>query len=821
MKKESQSNCFSPKMFVYLHCEHINRLILRHSTAILLVLFFIFALLEVNARIVLPVTNSMMQTSETYPKLRQDSVRVHIVGNKSVTTFYVYAPESSDYVPRFWLMGVKHSDGTYSSYNFRIDQNPSTQQVKTTRGDWNTSAIYGTNTIYLSQGHHELHLEGTLSDVPNAERVICKTSLSPFNDPIQVSATTLYNSYKSDHDYYYSAFAPTQEDYRTISYCTTEGSPTLPAYHYSAELNKKVFYTFFRLEYYTAGQNINYQTEKINGIDHVLHVFSQFDNGQYHSMASSVGSTGISFTYTVPITGFYYVLLRSYSPDEYGICNLSIDGSRLFDDIPICCSYTEINSPASNEMYSCFAKSISGDPLIILMNPTYGGSMVKYNDDFPFNFLVTDYNWSKNARFDSYLSQGQWLFTTSKSYPDYDAYRFDIYTRCLRLGTEYFLPYFPLYQAEDIMISSAPTSRYNCISWAVGEWNIAFWIGDDIGNNIASFDSLFNAYGYTRDGATVDNSSVDLWATPIVNGVRDITHASIRAKQNNYAAGYAWESKLGPYYRVFHPRYALNGNTYGYVEYYYKKTGGNGVVPPMPILLNIELTSDEYERIGTGIDQIPSSLLDHFTELYDKCQEDGILRVNINIDRYDLLGNYDDLLAFCIDNPSLKSILYSKICKQEPLAIKLLKDVSHKESPQLWCDIINELSKRCVWSEGKIIICPMQAYAMTLVKAMLGKSEKKKEIEALAENSTTFSTDPVFDVKTKGRDLSISFDLLTDADVAVIVGNIETRQLLNIINSKVLKAGHHNVTVTLPSSGVYSIGLTVNGCVYKKKIYVK
>ena len=38
---------------------------------------------------------------------------------------------------------------------------------------------------------------------------------------------------------------------------------------------------------------------------------------------------------------------------------------------------------------------------------------------------------------------------------------------------------------------------------------------------------------------------------------------------------------------------------------------------------------------------------------------------------------------------------------------------------------------------------------------------------------------------------------------------------------KVLKAGHHNVTVTLPSPGVYSIGLTVNGCVYKKKIYVK
>jgi len=75
-------------------------------------------------------------TTQTYPSLQQDSVRTYIVGSKSVTTFYVYAPYSSDYILRFWLMGVKHSDGNYSSYVFRIDQDINTQQVKTTRGDW-------------------------------------------------------------------------------------------------------------------------------------------------------------------------------------------------------------------------------------------------------------------------------------------------------------------------------------------------------------------------------------------------------------------------------------------------------------------------------------------------------------------------------------------------------------------------------------------------------------------------------------------------------------------------------------------------------------
>lgn len=35
-----------------------------------------------------------LMTTQTYPSLQQDSVRTYIVGSKSVTTFYVYAPYS-------------------------------------------------------------------------------------------------------------------------------------------------------------------------------------------------------------------------------------------------------------------------------------------------------------------------------------------------------------------------------------------------------------------------------------------------------------------------------------------------------------------------------------------------------------------------------------------------------------------------------------------------------------------------------------------------------------------------------------------------------
>lgn len=781
----------------------------------------VLAFVETAANTTTLNATSIMQDNGTYPELIQDSVRTTVVGSKSVTTFYVYAPQSSNYILRFWLMGVKHADDTFSSYVFRIDEDTDTQIVKTGRGDWGAYKIDGAELTYLSEGRHELHLEGTLSDVPNAERVICKTSTSPFTENIFQSSTWLYDTYKSDHDYSNVQTVPTQQNtYRTINYCTTEHLSTTPPYYYTAELNKKVFYSFFRVEYYTAGQVVHFQTEEIGGIDHVLHVFSQYNSGQYHATASSHNDSGISYTYSVPRTGFYYVLLRSYSPDEYGTCNLSIDGTRYFENIPVCCSYTEIENPIAGDVYSCFAKSNTGDPLILLMAPTFNGAMVKYNDNYPFNFLTSDYNWNKNARIDGSLSQGQWLFTTSKSFPANEAYKFDIYTRCLHLGAESFSTDFPYYQSEDIMVSSYPSFNYNCISWAVGEWTTALWI-DDSNNNLAAFDSLFYAYGYTRDGAMSENSSIDLWTKRDINGNRDFTHASIKNKQNDYAAGYAWESKLGAYYRVFHPRHSLIGDIYGHVEYYYKKRSNGGIVPPMPTLLNVELSNEEQEMIDYGILQTPAYMIDHFKVLYDKCQEEGLMRIAVNIDKYDSLEGYKDLLDYCIKNPSLWCNIYLNVCKQEPLAIKLLKDISFVEYPGLWYDIIKKLSERVFWTEGEKTICPMQAYAMMLVKTMLHCSEKKEAITSFDENSITFSTDPVIDVRTNGCELTILFNLKTDAHVSLTIGNIETRQLLNAIGGKDMEAGNHKISVTLPSTGIYSIGLNANGCVYKKKIYIK
>lgn len=71
---------------------------------------------------------------------------------------------------RFWLMGVRHVNGTYSIYTLKVD-NDSIGQVLTDRGDWHSYRPSNINSVYLTQGSHTISISGTLNDVPNAECV--------------------------------------------------------------------------------------------------------------------------------------------------------------------------------------------------------------------------------------------------------------------------------------------------------------------------------------------------------------------------------------------------------------------------------------------------------------------------------------------------------------------------------------------------------------------------------------------------------------------------------------------------------------------------
>lgn len=77
----------------------------------------------------------MILHAQNNATLTQTGVNTTISGSKSITTFQVDVATSANYYLKFWLMGVKHTDNTYSTYDLRIDNNNVSDQVETNRGD--------------------------------------------------------------------------------------------------------------------------------------------------------------------------------------------------------------------------------------------------------------------------------------------------------------------------------------------------------------------------------------------------------------------------------------------------------------------------------------------------------------------------------------------------------------------------------------------------------------------------------------------------------------------------------------------------------------
>ena len=355
-----------------------------------------------------------------------------------------------------------------------------------------------------------------------------------------MDANTRYAKMKDHENYanYSISNADTLETtYRVINYNNIDNDPIIPPYIFNAELNKEVYYTFLRIEYYTQGQTVSITTDEVNGVGHVLNVFSK--SYSYNTTwADSTYNGHANLTITIPRTDFYYIMVRTQSPTDYGICSLTINNDKKFEGVPINNSSTPLQHIHYGPIYSCFAKSNVGNPMVFLVGDN--GKVSYFNDDYPYS--SSNYNWRTNARIDGLLFTNLWLQTTAKSYPPEIIQRFDIYVGC---ESEY--------EKDAIYSSKSDTSQihYNCIAWSVGEWKE--WINPK--NTIEDFDDFYSDYGYERTN-NVDSAVIDLWKRN-----NTFTHASIKSKANPYATGYDWESKDGMGARLFHPRDTIY-NTY-------------------------------------------------------------------------------------------------------------------------------------------------------------------------------------------------------------------------------------------------------------------
>ena len=782
-----------------------------------------FFLLFFIGTILFPLQSRGDGITYSFNCIQQHSVSTTVSGNKTVTSFVVDVTNTYNYILAFWLMGVKHSDGTYSSYDLRVDNGNVICQVATDRGDW---YMYYTSFVYLTAGTHTISLEGMLDDVPNTRNIggVPYPLFSSFDSHVNFLLQG-YQTMKSNHSNSpYSANNP----YRKFDCFPYENNPSSPPLYYTAELNKNLYYTFYRKEYYTAGQTVSFETDVIDNEDHILNVFDpdNLDNASW-SATSANGHATLNITF--PQTGFYYVMVRTDSNSSWGTCNLTIDSDRIFEDVPVSCSRTEIVLPSNyGSNFSCFAKSSDGDPTIMLMEDD---CVVAYNNDFPYNSTLSDYDWGKNARIDGLLSDDQWVLTTIPEFPF--TIKADVYTGCQVGGN--WSEIFPNLKSNDILYSAQADTTYNCISWAVGEWTVGFWLSHYSHGTPGStkfkeaVDSIFDAYGYVEISNEA-NSIIDLWRIESSDGYDyECSHASVRSKGHHYAAGYDWESKIGKNVRLFHPRNALESDAYGERFAYYARSS-NWVFPSLdslfyrPLILNISLTQQEMGRIDRGVSEIGIDCRRSFEEMYQQCQKNGAIKVSVSIDTYEMIKPYGELLKLCQKSTELRYLLYQKICNREILAIKLLEDMTAATDRVLLDEVFAQVEKeRRTMAEksGEKVLSTIQTNAMLLVKELLNREKPNQLISNMVDGCSTLSNEPMMKTSVNGRQIVVGFDLSTDAYVSVMIGSLDGSMISNIVANQKLVKGRQQLAFTVPQPGIYSIALVVNGCVYKQKVTIK
>lgn len=79
----------------------------------------------------------------------------------------------------------------------------------------------------------------------------------------------------------------------------------------------------------------------------------------------------------------------------------------------------------------------------------------------------------------------------------------------------------------------------------------------------------------------------------------------------------------------------------------------------------------------------------------------------------------------------------------------------------------------------------------------------------------------MFTVEQNGNTLTISFDLVRDASVTVGVSNPQRNLILFASRGERMQAGKHQLAITVPETGIYAVGVLINGKVYEKKIIIR
>ena len=408
---------------------------------------------------------------------------------------------------------------------------------------------------------------------------------------------------------------------------------------YDHAIDTNFTYSHYSTVYLSAGSHTF--TTSGSTINRSLTVFNP-SNYTYSWSNVNGGPGGESGLYLyVGLAGYYSVMLRPYTSGS-GTTNIILDGTTIVSGA-IVGGRTYAMSTVKGGPLNFFTCRLIGGDTRMIASRYFASSARGYNDDYSGG--GGDWSWGLASRIKKDFSGSdsvQYGFVCS--YSPTSTGISDVYLGNANSevnSTNY--PEFPMLKPDDAIRTANNTNQYNCTSWAGGVTSTWIWPPSNYStyscssssSDIACFDNYFGnnparypgAWTYTRTGATVSNSVVDLWK---LNGY--FTHASVRKPGNNHPHGYDWESKPGGTARTFHPRFALTNLNFGYgaVTNYYIHTGGYGrnaaasfetdldaVRAGVAIIDKASLTQGAEKKLQQLTRQVEFSFNSHFNELYE------------------------------------------------------------------------------------------------------------------------------------------------------------------------------------------------------------
>lgn len=447
-----------------------------------------------------------------------------------------------------------------------------------------------------------------------------------------------------------------------------------PLEDYKHEMDVDFRYTYYRLFYLYSGTTYTFETSGYY-VDPVMYLFNFYTPNLY-SWSSDDDSSGLNpkIRVTIPVTGYYYVLIRKYEGDfsPPGVCDFYFNNSLYQSNCAVSGTRVSCNT-SSTETTNWFTANLTGDSWIFIEDQTgyYPGRIIAYNN-----------NWSEESNFFWHLAsrvcdnlgsvRGVIVSSNSSYYPTGNC---DLYMNCKNSDIWKPMYGFPSLLPEDAIQSSPATSRYNCIAWSGGMTYGKIWPPVELlgkpwwvdGDPLKSFSNFYGnvpsvrysgAMTYTRTGATSSNSVVDLWYN---ESDGEYTHASVRKPGDNHPHGYDFESKPGTNMRTFHPRHSLRNSlpgTYGNVNKYYRQTSGlksamildESIARGFCVIENIEFSNSEKQLISKAIMGMPLNQHEELKTKYNKWKktwEKPEISIHSNPFYYTKSDEYREFIEYC------------------------------------------------------------------------------------------------------------------------------------------------------------------------------